>query len=280
MIDVSVKIEQTQGSEGVVVARVPFHPDFVETAHVAGGVFSGDAWSFKARHEMRVRKLCFEVFGTDGRIVDTCDVRINLTAHLSSLAQITPAVYFAGKLVASRRISGAIDLGDSVVIVSGHFRKSIGRSATNIPTPLDPSFGMVVEVRDVPLSLAVREQFLLPGVSIVTGSLRMAGPGVAAEKAAPVVDLAQVPVIALVGQIVERWAEKYTTLCALLVAAREPEHAAAAIGGVISVVEGEAAASGDVDSAEAVAAVWRSIEGRAVDQARAKGPHTAEDIDF
>lgn len=267
---VKIEVERTREAGTMLRVRVPFHPDFLRRAPIVGSVWSADHWLFHGRDEQAVRKLCFEVFGTDGRVVDTCDVRINLTTHLSSLALVTAAVYFAGKLVASRRVSGAIDLGDSVVIVSGHFRKSIGRSATNIPTPLDPSAGMVVEVRDVPLSLVVSEQLTIPGVSIVPGSLRLAG----AVPSAASPDLAQVPAVALVEALVERWAARAPNLCGLLVAAREDRQRAAALLGAMDEAESEE------DHAVAHAEAWKRIEARAVEQARAKGPHTAEDIDF
>jgi hypothetical protein len=269
---VKIEVEKTRDGSTRLRVRVPFHPSFVSRAPTIGSVFCADHWLFHARDEQEVRRLCFEIFGTDGRVVDTCDARIDLSLYARSIAPSSFAIYFAGKLIAARRMDGRVDMGDSVVIVSGYFRKSVGSSAGPAPTPLSPSDGMVVEVRDVPLSLVVNEQLHLDrgGISIVPGSLRLAGP--VPSVASP--NLARVPAVALVEALVERWAARAPNLCGLIVAAREDRQRAAALLGAMDEAESEE------NHAVAHAEAWKRIEARAVEQARAKGPHTADDIEF
>jgi len=276
---VNIEVEKTREAGTMLIVRVPFHPHFVRRAPIVGSVWSADHWRFHGRDEQAVRRLCFEIFGTDGRVVDTCDARIDLAAYASHFALSVSALYFAGKLIASRRVSGQIDMGDSVVIVTGYFRKSVGISTGPAPSPLHPSDGMVVEVRDVPLSLVVSEQLGLDrgGISIVPGSLRLAGP--VPSVASP--DLARVPAVALVEALVERWAARAPNLCGLLVAAREDRQRAAALLGAMDEAEvSDANGESEEDHAAAHAAAWKRIEARAVEQARAQGPHAAEDIEF
>lgn len=274
---VKIEVEKTQDGSARLRVRVPFHPSFVSRSPIIGSVFCADHWLFHARDEQAVRRLCFEIFGTDGRVVDTCDARIDLSLYARSVAPSSFAIYFAGKLIAARRMDGRVDMGDSVVIVTGHFRKSVGSSAGPAPTPLSPSEGMTVEVRDVPLSLVVNEQLNRSGISIFPGSLRLAGP---VPSASPP-DLARVPAVAIVEALVERWASRAPNLCGLLVAAREDRQRAAALLGAMDEAEsndenGESEEDHAVQHAEA----WKRIEARAVEQARAKGPHTADDIEF
>ena len=134
------------GSKVSVVS--PYSPEFPPRAKELGGKWRAPAWEFDARDEERVRALLMEVYGTDGRPVETVTIRYRIgTERYESKRR---ELWVAGRQVARRpgRDSQVI-LGDGVVVVEGSFPSSAGSRAN----PQIGGDGVVLEIRDVPASL-------------------------------------------------------------------------------------------------------------------------------
>ena len=137
------------GAEQIAVSA-PYCPEWPEKARAIGGKWDSarSLWKFDARDEARVRDLCVEVFGTDGHPVEVRDIRV----ALDGLPSLGDSLWVGGRLVCRRRNRDwKVELGDGVVSVSGDFPRSGGSSKH---PRLDPMPGTVLEVRDVPLSIA------------------------------------------------------------------------------------------------------------------------------
>lgn len=128
-----------------------YHPDFVPKAKALGGRYTGDAWVFDARDETRVRSLLVDVYGTDGSECEMVTVRMPIQNRYSRNEE-----WCCGRMVARRRYRDrAVELGDGVVVVSGGFPYRGG----SVKSPdLDAKPDTIVEIRDVPLAIALREQ--------------------------------------------------------------------------------------------------------------------------
>ncbi|MFK0294791.1 hypothetical protein ACIQU6_30565 [Streptomyces sp. NPDC090442] len=140
---------------GKTCVESPYHPDWPSEARNLGGKWSGGVWVFDARDESRVRELAREVYGTDGTPDPggNVTVRIPLVVDVRGPGNGRPAtLYRYGRTIATR--FGRDEeprLGDGVILVEGGFTGSAGSRSYIELGPLD---GTVVEVRDVPRSLA------------------------------------------------------------------------------------------------------------------------------
>lgn len=129
----------------------PYNPDFPHAAKRLGGrwVSASKAWVFDGRDEDRVRALCLEVYGDDGRgEAQLVTIRATYAAddYDSDLA-----FYVAGRQVARAfDRDGGARLGEGVIVLSGGFGSSGSRKNPNVTV----SAGTVIEVRDVPIAAA------------------------------------------------------------------------------------------------------------------------------
>lgn len=148
------------------LAIVPYHPTLIATARKLNGKWKKPAWEFDARDAERVQRACRAIFGTAGELVATCTIRVK-----AEFWEHSPSLYLCGREVAHRTSRDyVVRLGEGVVCIAGGFQASGG--SVKYPT-LQPREGTVLEVRDVPLSLAKEETEAYEGdpVSIVDGSI-------------------------------------------------------------------------------------------------------------
>ena len=136
----------TSSSNVRVIA--PYNPGFIAAAKRIGGKWQAPAWSFDIRDEDRVRALCMEHYGEDGRTpVETRTVRVQFVGARRADCD---AVRFCGREIgrARGRDSGAT-LGDGIVVLEGEVAS--GGSVKNWATVVRA--GAVVLIRDVPTPL-------------------------------------------------------------------------------------------------------------------------------
>ena len=124
--------------------RTPFNGTFVLGARKLAGKWKGEAWHFPASQEERVRRLCREVYGADGKCADLVTLQLRFPELHEAERR---AVFIAGREVvrATGRDSGAW-LGEGVVLVSGEVGS--GGSAKYWTTRIEP--GTTIEILDVP----------------------------------------------------------------------------------------------------------------------------------
>ena len=133
-----------------VTVKAPYHPRFVSRAKGLGGKWSPSkrAWEFDVRDEDAVRRLCRDVYGTDG---DDNVPLVTVRYTITSVDADKQSLYKFGRLIARRRGRDIrVSLGDGVVIVEGKFAPTGGSAKY----PAIGGEGVVLEVRDVPATLA------------------------------------------------------------------------------------------------------------------------------
>lgn len=149
-----MKIEIKQNSNKIDVFS-PYNPEFPSSAKSLGGRWNSveKCWSFDSRDEENVRKLCQDIYGTDGTESELVTVRIAANRDLES--DYCDSFYLFGRQIAraTGRDSGAYPC-DGVVVVSGRKFQS-GGSRKNWKTIIKKD--TVFEVRDVP-KLAVENE--------------------------------------------------------------------------------------------------------------------------
>jgi len=152
-----IEIGEVKMKDGATKLKVesPFHPEFPKHARNLGGRWdsSARAWYFDPRDEDSVRDLCLDCFGDDGRGAEFETVDVQVWIRGSS----EQSFWFAGREIAKRPgRDWTVKLGEGVVLVEGEF-KSRGGSA-KYPCVFAHGESALLEVRDVPLVLALREQ--------------------------------------------------------------------------------------------------------------------------
>lgn len=142
----TIKIEHQNDA---IIVEAPYHPDFPAAARKLGGCWNKPVWTFDVRDEDRVRELCMEIYGDDGRPQELVNLRVNIDGIVSYESQTS--LYIAGREIVRiyGRDSGA-RLGKGVVVLKGSF--SSGGSRKNPDVEHDP--GTIVEIRDVPRTAA------------------------------------------------------------------------------------------------------------------------------
>ena len=168
----NVKIEKE--GDTIFVAS-PFNKEFVAGARNLSGKWLPakwhepdckpvGAWCFDARDESSVRKLCMDVYGSDGLIVDQVDVRVTLEAGYS--VERGP-IEFCGHTIAwaTGRDSGA-KLGKGVVLEQGGFTS--GGSRQYWTTEVGFSEDVVVVLRDVCRKAALATHSVAQAIEILT----------------------------------------------------------------------------------------------------------------
>lgn len=159
-----------------VRVQAPFNRAFVTAAKFVGGRWTAPHWTFDVRDEDRVRDLCLEHYGEDGRSPsERVTIRV---AFPGGIGEYADSIRLAGREVARAfgRDSGA-KLGEGVILLSGKFDS--GGSVKNWKTivPVET----IVLVRDVPRALA--DRLMADG-----GLDSEMATSVAIESEAPVID--------------------------------------------------------------------------------------------
>lgn len=142
---------QIKTTPTAVLVTAPYNPAFIADAKRIGGRWSAPAWMFDIRDEDRVRELCMEHYGEDGRApTETKTVRVTFAQGLRGEQD---AARFCGREIARARgrDTGA-RLGKGVVILDGKIGS--GGSVKNWLTVV--SEGTTVLIRDVPAPMVER----------------------------------------------------------------------------------------------------------------------------
>lgn len=131
-----------------VLVDSPYDRGFISRAKEMGGKWDpdGKVWAFDERDEERVRDLCMEIYGEDGRDSGTTvAIRLDLEAYDNDIYE--QELRLAGRQLAKRfGRDQAVALGDGIVLVEGHFKKS-GGSRKN--PRIGETKGVVLEIRDL-----------------------------------------------------------------------------------------------------------------------------------
>lgn len=139
---------QIKKSEDIVTVTSPYDRRFVSGAKDLGGRWTGDAWVFDERDEDRVRDLCLDVYGVDGRADDEETVTVRIELDNDGEQEIR----LAGRTIARRPSrDDRVKLSRGFIVVEGSFKDRGGsRKSPRIGT----AKGVVVEGRDLPVSVA------------------------------------------------------------------------------------------------------------------------------
>ena len=88
--------------EGAIAVRGEYNADFVVGARRLGGRWDADlrSWIFDVRTEVEARALCLEIYGSDGGVAETVDVRITALRGVDALRDGVRAL---GRVVARAR---------------------------------------------------------------------------------------------------------------------------------------------------------------------------------
>lgn len=147
-------INITRTSNGRIRLTAPYHPDLPNRARMLGGKFapSTKTWYFDARDEELVREMTRVLYGTDG---EDAPPLVTIRVHLDKIRPNGGSLWLAGREVAARLGRDLpVKLGEGVIVISGGFPSTGGSRAH---PRLEPKSGTVLEVRDVPETLARTE---------------------------------------------------------------------------------------------------------------------------
>lgn len=165
-----IKIEKLKAKDGKerIYLTAPYHYATAGKARLLHGIWLPDSkrWAFDTRDEDRVRRLCVDVYGTDGSEAKVPTVTVQVVCShpdgSDALADDSSELWLLGRQLLRRRTRDSeVSLGDGVVVVSGGFANSGG--SANHPRIAWKS-GTVLEVRDVPVVLADRDLTHLPEI--------------------------------------------------------------------------------------------------------------------
>jgi hypothetical protein len=153
-----IKVERYEQQRQIWVTS-PFHPEMVAQAPALGGHWESTPriWVFDARDEQHVRDLLLAIYGTDGSgSVPTVTVRHRITGYGGLHDSAKQELWMLGRLVARRRFRDApVQLGEGVIVAEGRFPGSGGSAKY----PAIGGDGVVLEIKDVPASLVVEDQY-------------------------------------------------------------------------------------------------------------------------
>ena len=117
---------------GSVRAAAPFDAGSVKGARALARSWQGDAWSFPASQEDRVRELCLRVYGTDSSPVETVTLLIRVTRDIRIQRD---SFRLCGRVIAwaTGRDSGARPGGWSCISPAGSVRAAADRTGRRTP---------------------------------------------------------------------------------------------------------------------------------------------------
>lgn len=162
----------------VTLLRSPYEASLPAKAKAIGGRWDREekAWTFDARDEQRVRELARAIYGTDGADVDgpVVTIRVRLDdvprrPHYTFDHGEPGRLTIAGHQLARRTgRDTAVQLSQGVITVEGGFDYRGGSVARPEVAPLD---GTVLEVRDLPRSVADRMAAECPDAVTIVGDV-------------------------------------------------------------------------------------------------------------
>lgn len=158
-----------------VTLAAPYDPALPAEARKIGGKFEPaplKLWRFDARDETRVRELAISIYGTDGSEPEgeTVTVRVPLTkrSHVNYRDGANEYRIAGRRLCWRPSRDEAVRFAEGVVVAYGEFER-IGGSM-RYPDLGDTS-EVVLEVRDLPLSVAQKMQAEQPDVYFVVDGM-------------------------------------------------------------------------------------------------------------
>ncbi|MGW9120662.1 helix-turn-helix domain-containing protein [Streptomyces sp. NPDC055663] len=165
--DIRFRLKEIRSSYQLEV-RVPHYPRFVAAARLLGGIriktsSSGEYWHFAPSVEARVRELCISLWGTDGTLHKNSDL---VTLHWKpDDLRWEKETWLVGRLIAVRpHRDSNVQLGWGVTLLKGGF----GSRGGSIKNPaLDPLDGTVLEILNVPRSIAEITRRDTPNITII-----------------------------------------------------------------------------------------------------------------
>lgn len=147
MVEIIVKGQQ-------IGVRSPYYPAFIEAARRLNGRWnaSDKAWYFDMRDMETLKEILIKHYGEDGGGEDV--ERVTLRLDMNRYPLRGDVDYFAGRQLFQRKERDSrVMLGEGVVIISGGFYDAGGSRKNPIIGQCEA--GTVVEVRDVPIKLAL-----------------------------------------------------------------------------------------------------------------------------
>jgi hypothetical protein len=145
-------VKMTRNDAGEIELSTPFHPSVPPAARDLGGkwIASREVWTFDPRDESNVREMVRRIFGTDG----SDQPRLVTVMHrVTSRESQNSTLWFCGREVAQRPVRDArVRLGTGVRYAGDAQFPGSGGSAKY---PALNATGLVLEIRDVPVELAV-----------------------------------------------------------------------------------------------------------------------------
>ena len=137
-----------------VIATAPYHPEFLKTSHALNGTWDEikKVWIFDCRDRAALEDAMRRIYGTAGEAVPLVNIRLRVSEIVS--AMVDGELYLLGRMIARRSQRDLpVKLGEGVIVVEGLFSKWGG----SMKHPrLEPTTNLVLEVRDVPIELALR----------------------------------------------------------------------------------------------------------------------------
>lgn len=158
-------------SNNTILVTCPYSRAFCDFAHMRKAVWSDEkkVWMFDARDEFAVRGTLVEIFGTDD--YEACQ-KVDVRVKVALLNRDGSSLFFLGRELAWRKYRDwAVSLGEGVAVVAGGFPPSGGSRGTPM---LSPRADTVLEVRDVPISLAERAKAQYPEAIEILGKYDLA----------------------------------------------------------------------------------------------------------
>ncbi len=168
-----------------ITTDTPYNAGYVKAAKALGGRWNAadKVWQFDAGVEDRVRAAMIEAYGTDGQQTTatvTIHVKLAWNAHHISESKGTDEFVIGGRtLVRRRHRDYPVIIGDKCSVISGGFPET-GGSVKN-PRP-EWEDGTVMEVREVPESVARRLAEKHPDVVAIVGKTKTDRDALMAER--------------------------------------------------------------------------------------------------
>lgn len=147
--DINISFVKLKGDGEKVKVESPYSDLFVKKARDLGGewISKYKAWYFNKKDVERVKKMCKEIYGTDGTPVKTVDIEVNLDTYFDNSNDI----YIKGIQIARRSSRDASVILNNAIVKKGEF---LNRGGSTSHPRVGWKEGTVLEVRDIPKTLA------------------------------------------------------------------------------------------------------------------------------
>jgi len=147
----------------LVVLKSPYNDECIKRIKALGGRWNPRrrVWEVNSRYEDNVREIAMDIYGTDGRKVETTTIRIDLDKYGGTLYD---EIVIAGQTVVKKRHRDQLPVLVRTAVVKGKLLSSGG----SLRYPLIKwKAGTILEVWDVPLSIASKLANENDGITIV-----------------------------------------------------------------------------------------------------------------